>query len=334
MSIRTALTATWIMLLALAAPVSAQTPVLRAAVQEVGTVNWELDTIRHYGLDTAQGFTLDVQGMAGADAAQIAFQGGGADVIVADWIWVARQNAAGADFIFIPYSRAVGGLLVPAASQAQTLADLAGGRIGIAGGALDKSWIILRAYASQTFGMDLAATTEQVFGAPPLILNAGVTGQVDAAINVWHFLARMQAEGMRELIAVDTAAAALGLDPDTPLLGYVLRADLLREQPALVAGLAQASRDAKDLLARDATAWDRLRDRMNAPDDAGFAALQAGFLAGVPTPGPVDGVAAGRMLRLMADLGGAELVGAALADAALADPDYAVPDAMFYTLPQ
>ena len=50
-------------------PVRAELPVLRIAVLPVGTVNWELDTIRHHGLDTANGFTLEVQGVAGGAAA-------------------------------------------------------------------------------------------------------------------------------------------------------------------------------------------------------------------------------------------------------------------------
>ena len=300
---------------------AAQEATIRAAVQESGTVNWELDTIRHYGLDTENGFTLDVQGMAGGDAAQIAFQGGAVDMIVSDWIWVARQRAAGQDFVFIPYSRAVGGMLVPADSPAQTLADMKGKTVGIAGGQLDKSWIILRAYAQQEYGLDLAAETEQVFGAPPLIMNAATTGEVDGAINFWHFLAKMKAAGMRELISVDEAARALGLDPATPLLGYVVRGEMLRDRPELVAGMAKASAQAKEKLATDPAAWDRLRARMNVDDDAQFAALQDGFNAGTPAAGAVNLEAADQMLKVMADLGGTELVGDVTA----------LPDGLFYT---
>ena len=50
---------------------------------------------------------------------------------------------------------------------------------------------------------------------------------------------------------------------------------------------------------------------MNAKSDAQFEALKAGFIAGIPAKGAVDEVAAGRMLALMADLGGAELMGKA-----------------------
>ncbi|MBA3326620.1 MAG: ABC transporter substrate-binding protein [Rhodobacteraceae bacterium] len=295
----------------LAGAAFAQTPVLRIAAQASGTVNWELDTIRHYELDAANGFTLEVMDVAGSPAGQVAFQGGEADAIVSDWIWVARQRAAGEDFVFVPFSKAVGGLMVPGDSTAEALPDLAGGKIGVAGGPLDKSWILLRAYSEQEYGFDLAAETEAVFGAPPLVFEAAKAGEFVGAINFWHFLAKMQAAGMRELISVEDAAVALGLDPETPLLGYVLRGEMVAEQPELVAGLAAASKAAKALLASDPAAWERLRPMMNADSDAEFEGLKAGFVAGIPADAPVDEAAAGEMLALMARVGGEELVGAA-----------------------
>ncbi len=291
----------------------ADTPTLRAAVLEFGTVNWELNTIKHHGFDTANGFNLEVQGMAGGAAAKVAFQGGEADVIVSDWLWVARQRAAGKDFVFIPYSKAVGGVMVPGDSPAQDLTDLAGVKIGIAGGPLDKSWLILRAYAEKNHDMDLVAETEQVFGAPPLIFGAATLGEFGAAINFWHFAAKMEAAGMRTLLDVSDASADLGLDPETPLLGYVVRGEMVRDNPDLINGLAAASRAAKDLLATDDAEWARLRPNMNAKTDAQFAALVAGFRAGIPAPGPIDEAAAGRMLELMYELGGEELLGQATA---------------------
>lgn len=289
----------------------AETPVLRAQVLKFGTVNWELDTIKHHGFDAANGFDLQVTGVAGSSAAKVAFQGGETDVIVSDWLWVARQRAAGKDYVFVPYSKAVGGVMVPADSTAQTLGDLRGAKIGIAGGPLDKSWLILRAYAQQQYGMDLVSETEQVYGAPPLIFKTALQGQLGGAINFWHFMAKMGAAGMREVVSVSDAAVALGLDTETPLLGYVLTGDMLAEHPELVSGLSAASRSAKDLLAGDDAEWDRLRGRMNADTDAQFAALKAGFRAGIPAPGPVDEEAAARMLKLMVELGGAELLGSA-----------------------
>jgi len=289
--------------------VAAQAADLRIAVLKYGTVMWELDTIRHYELDQAQGFRLDIQGVAGGAAAKIAFQGGETDVIVTDWLWVARQRAAGKDYVFLPYSKAVGGLLVAPQSTAQDIRDLDGQKIGIAGGPLDKSWLILQAYAKAQYGFDLNTRSEQVFAAPPLIFKAALQGQVAGAINYWHYTKRMEAAGMRRLVDVETAARALGLNPETPLLGYVLRGELLREQPDLVRGLAVASRGAKDLLAQEEAPWDRLRNVMKVENDAQFAALKQGFRAGIPAEGAVDLDGVARMLAVMVEHGGPALLG-------------------------
>ena len=291
----------------------AETPVIRAAVLQVGTVNWELDTIRANGFDAEHGFALQMQPFADNGATRVAFEGGAADMIVVDWIWAARQRAAGRDYVFVPYSKAVGGLVVAEASPAQTLADLAGKKIGIAGGPLDKSWLILRAYAEQELGMDLASETEQVFGAPPLIYKAGLSGEVDGAINFWHFLAKMKAEGMRELISVEEASRALGLDPEVPLLGYVVKESFLAAHPGLAQAFYDASRQAKEVLASDDAAWEALRERMNAGSEAEFRTVRDDFRAGIPRRGPIDPAGADAFLQLMASLGGAALVGDATA---------------------
>ncbi len=288
----------------------AETPKLKLSVLKFGTVKWELDVIKHNGLDTANGFDLEVQDVAGGSAAQVAFQGGEADAIVSDWIWVARQRAAGKDYIFIPYSKAVGGIMVPEDSTAESLADLAGTKIGVAGGPLDKSWLILQAFA-QKQGFDLKAETEQVFGAPPLIFKSALSGELGGAINFWHFMAKMGASGMKPLVTVADAATDLGLDTETPLLGYVVKGEMLRANPELIEGLAAASRAAKDILATQDAEWDRIRPKMNANSDAQFTALKAGFREGIPNPGPVDEAGAAKMLKLMSDLGGEDLVGAA-----------------------
>lgn len=288
---------------------SQEQPVIRAAVLKIGTVNWELATIVENGLDEKRGFSLEIQPFADNGATRVAVEGGEADMAVADWIWVARQRAAGKNYVFIPYSRAVGGVVVPADSPAESLADLAGGRIGIAGGPLDKSWLILRAYARQEHGLDLEAATEQVYGAPPLIFKSALGNEYAGAINFWHFLAKMKAAGMRELVSVETAGEALGLSADTPLLGYYFKEEFLDENPGLAQALYDASREAKDMLASSDAAWEAIRDRMNAADDAQFDQLRKDWLAGVPARAPVDADAIGRMLALMAELGGSDLVG-------------------------
>ena len=123
----------------------------------------------------------------------------------------------------------------------------------------------------------------------------------------------MKAAGMKELVSVQTAAQALGLDPDTPLLGYYFKADLLVQHPGLAQAFYDASREAKDLLAGSDAAWAVIRPAMNATTDAQFDQLRADWIAGIPARGPVNIAGANKLLSLMADLGGAELVGDATA---------------------
>jgi len=300
-----------ILTLILGGPVMAEEdlPVIRAAVLKIGTVNWELQTILREGFDRDHGFRLEVQGYADTAATHLAVQGGAADLAVADMIWLARQRAAGRDYVFIPYSRAVGGLVVPEGSPAESLADLSGGKIGIAGGPLDKSWLILRAHARATHDMDLAGETEQVFGAPPLIYKSALGADYAGAVNYWHYLARMKAEGMRELISVGDAAQSLGLDPKTPLLGYYMRESFLGDNAELAQAFYEASRAAKDLLGRSDAAWEALRPVIDAQSEAQFEQLTADWLEGVPPRGPVDPEGARAMFALMHDLGGRALMG-------------------------
>jgi len=288
---------------------SAETDTLRIAVLKFGTVNWELETIQREKFAESRGVNIEVLGLAGGSATKIAFQGGAADAMVGDWIWVARQRAAGKDYVFVPYSRAVGGIAVSGDSEIKDIADLKGRAIGIAGGPLDKSWLILRAYALHEFGFDLASETEQVFGAPPLITQKALDRELDAAINYWHFIARMRAKGFRVIAPVDEAAISLGFDSSTPLLGYIFKGDFVRENPKLIKAFVEASKSAKTLLAEDDPAWRGLRPKMRVETDAEFEELKSGFRAGIPEGMTVDLNSARALFALMADLGGEALVG-------------------------
>jgi NitT/TauT family transport system substrate-binding protein len=213
----------------------------------------------------------------------------------------------------------VGGIMVKPDSGISSLSDLKDKRVGIAGGPLDKSWLILQAYSRQESDIDLKTDTQQEFGAPPLMFKAALDGDIDAVINFWHFQAKAKAAGMTEIISVQTAAEALGLDPSVPLLGYIVNGDM---DSKLSQGLFAASRDAKAILGSDDAAFEAIRERMNAQNDAQFEALKAGFRAGIPASAAVDEAAVDRTLQVMAGLGGADLVGKATT----------LPEDMFITL--
>src|SRR6185312_12374926 len=142
---------------------------VRIGVLKFGTVSWELDTIKHHGLDAANGIDLDVSFFAGEDASNVAMLSGNIDIIVTDWLWVSRQRSMGGDVALVPYSMAVGAIMVRQDSPIRSPGDLTGKKIGVAGGPLDKSWLLLQALFRRDHDMDLAERNEIVFGAPPLL---------------------------------------------------------------------------------------------------------------------------------------------------------------------
>ncbi|TWA71236.1 NitT/TauT family transport system substrate-binding protein [Azospirillum brasilense] len=293
---------------------AADRPTVTIGVLKFGTVSWELDVIRHHRLDEAAGFELKLMELASGQAAQIALQGDAVDMIASDWLWVARQRAAGADLTFIPHSAAVGALMVPAASPISSVADLKGRRIGVAGTPIDKSWLLLKALARDRYALDLDTAATPVFAAPPLLNQKAATGELDAVLNFWPYAARLQAAGMRTVIGVDGMMRDLGLSAQVPAVGFVFHEGWAKANPAALDAFVAASRKAKAIMAQSDAEWDRLRPLMKAEDEATWAALRDQFRAGIPQRWTAEErEAAARLYGLMAKLGGRELVGNAMA---------------------
>ncbi len=284
---------------------------IRIGVLAFGTVNWELDVIKHHKLDAKHDFTLDVQSFGSGQATNVALQGGAVDAIVDDYLWVSRQRADGELLTFIPYSSSVGTVMLPPGSPITSLADLKGKKIGIAGGPVDKSWLLIRGLAEKRHGIDLAAEAEPVFGAPPLLNEKIEEGELAAVLNYWHFAARLEAMGYRPLVGVDEAIAELGVASVPPQIGYVFEERFGKDHPGLIEAFSDASRDAKQLLMTDAE-WDRIRPLTKAENDATFEALKRRYQAGIVLHwGEAERADAAKLYAVLAGLGGEKLVGKA-----------------------
>src|SRR5437764_8967664 len=154
---------------------------LRIAVQKTGTLAWEMSVVRAQGLDKQADLDLQIIDVASLDAAIIALRSGAADIIVTDWLWVSRERSLGANFVFYPYSSAIGAVVTDPAKGVTSLRDLIGRKLAVAGGPLDKSWLLLQAWARRS-GLDIRRATNVVYGAPPLLAEKAAQGEVDAAL--------------------------------------------------------------------------------------------------------------------------------------------------------
>ncbi len=257
---------------------------MRLGLVQFGTAQWVVETIRRRGLDARHGLSLQPRILASTEAGRIALMAGGADIVVADWPFAAAQRAAGTPLCFAPFSTSLGGIMVPAASPVRSLADLAGRRLGVAGGPLDKSWLLIQAAAKASVGTDLATAAHVVYGAPPLLAAKLTGGELDAVLTFWTFAARLEAQGCREVISVNDCAGLLGLTRLPPMVGFVFHESWARDNLAAVNGFFAAVTEAERLLAGDDAAWGLVRPLMDAPDPALFAALRRRFLAGIAVP--------------------------------------------------
>ena len=283
---------------------------LRVGLVSFGTAAWEIDTLRRHDLDHDLGVELKTVELADPAAGEIALQADGVDAIVTDWLWVSRQRHAGQHIVFVPHSTSIGEILVPAGSPLTRLSDLPGKKLGVAGGPLDKSWLLLRAYSREKLGGDIGDKVEVQFGAPPLLSQELVKGRLDAVLTFWPFAARLEAQGFQRLASMEEIMRDLGFPQPVPMLGYAFSERWIAAHGEaarrFIAALAQADR-----LMNEDTDWTALKPLTGAPDDATLAALRKRFLAGVVTDPAGGAAAAGKLYALLASVGGAGLTGGA-----------------------
>lgn len=285
-------------------------PAIRVGSLRYGTMSWELDVIAHHGLSAKHGIHIEPLELAGAPAGQLALQAKRVDVILSDWLWVSRQREGGADLTFVPFSSAIGSLVVPTGSKIRDITDLAGRRLGIAGSAIDKSWLVLRLYAHSRFGFDIDKSTDKGFGAPPLLNQELQAGRLDAVLTYWPFAAKLEAQGMQPVLTIGDALAGLGIPKDLPLTGYVFSTAWAAENRAALGGFLTASREAKAILDRSDAEWERIAPLTGAANAAELTKLRDAYRQGIPRHWTAEETdAATRLYRLLAEIGGSALVG-------------------------
>ncbi len=168
-----------------------------------------------------------------------------------------------------------------------------------------------RALCKRDHGIDLPTASEIVFGAPPLLSEKAKAGELDAVLNFWHFCARLEANGFRRLIGANEAATALGASGAVSALGYVFHDKWARENSAAALGFVRASADAKKKLAESNDEWQRLAPVVRA-EGKELEKLRDRYREGIPNRPIVEEEAdAGKLYRVLAEIGGEKLVGAA-----------------------
>ncbi len=283
---------------------------LRLGSVKYGSLSWVIETIRALDLEKKAGLEIEVIEVASNQAGPVALLADGADVIVSDWTWAMRQRALGEKLKFAPYSSALGSLVVPEGSDIKSIADLEGKALGVAGSAIDKSWLLLRAYARRTLGRDMASYANPSFGAAPLLAEEVRSGRIDATLNFWTYAARLTGSGFREILTVSDIMKSLGIDPVPSLVGFIWKEDYEADHRGEVAALLKMVEEANAVLAVDDSAWAHVRPLVKPASDGEFRSIIAAYRAGIPKPwGPAELESARKLMAALIAAGDAELMG-------------------------
>ena len=284
---------------------------IRLAVQKTGTFSWELAVIRAHGLDKEAGLTLEVRELANAEAGKVALRAGDTDIIISDFLWVSRERTLGASLTFYPYSSALGGVMVPNASTIKTAADLRGRKLAVAGGPIDKNWLILQA-ALKRQNIDLRQEATIVYGAPPLLAAAMLNGEADATVTYWNFGALLEGKGFRRVTSVQDLARSFGAKGPVAMLGYVFDESWGHANHAGLARFIEMTRKAKEILATSDSEWHTISSLTGGPDETALKVYRDRYREGIPRRTVSEEEADARILyRVLADIGGHDIVGPA-----------------------
>jgi len=281
---------------------------LRLALQKTGTASWEIAVIKAFGLDRDAGLTLETTELATPEAGKIALQGGSADLIVSDWLWVARERAQGAKLTLSPYSTGVGAVMTKNPAI-RSVADLAGKKLGVSGGPLDKSWLLLKAYALKN-GVDLEKFATLVYGAPPLIAQKAQEGEIDAALAFWNFAVDLEGKGFARPIEIAEVEKALGASGPVVITGYVFDEGFAHAHADALKNFFVIAAKARTLIATDDKAWNIAAQRLGAKDAATLDLYRKRYVAATPKRSVADEVRdAAALYSVLAEIGGEKLVG-------------------------
>jgi NitT/TauT family transport system substrate-binding protein len=284
---------------------------IRIAVQKTGTFAWELDVLKAHGLDRQAGITIETTELASTEAGKIALESGAVDLMLSDWLWVSRARALGGDAVFYPYSSALGAVMVPVNSPITGIGGLAGKKLAVAGGPLDKSWLLLQALARRS-GVDLKTQADIVYGAPPLLQQKALQGETDATLTFWNFCAELEAAGMRRAVAMDGVVKSLGATGPAAMVGYVFSDKWAAHNRSALDRFFAATRQAKDILAQSPAEWQRLAPQIATSGAAGLDVYRQRYLDGIPRrPLSAEIADAKTLYAVLADIGGPSLIGSA-----------------------
>lgn len=242
---------------------------IRVANNPAGTAAFAVYVLKKYHLDEKYGFMFQEVQTAGSQAAALALQSGGADIVVTDFITTSLLRNAGTRVVDIaPMFKWGDQIIVPVGSPIHTLADLRGRKIGTDG--INKpTWLVIVAAGLKSFGLNVNKEATVQVGGVSLLRGLMEQGQLDASFMYNNISPDMVAGGkFRVLYQMRDLIEALGLDGDVPFLFEAVLEDYAAKHPANVRAYLAAYRESVDILRTDDDIWFEIGHSMKMNDSA------------------------------------------------------------------
>ncbi len=284
-------------------------PMIKLGAMAAGTLNWELAAMQNQGLLDKAEFSVENIALANQQAGKVALQSGAVDMIVSDWIWTSSMRAAGTPLSFYPFSDTSGALIVPADSPIKSLADLKGKKLGVAGGELDKNWLLLQALGQQQ-QLDLNASVEKIYGAPPLLSQQLLDKRLEALLTFWQFAAHLEAQGYRVLLTGEDIIRQLGITETVPSIGYVFKQDWADQHKTALKQFLAPSKQARNTLCSSDAEWQKILPLTDASNPSEQQKLRERYCQGrIEQWGTSQQTAAAKIYSLLHQLSNNKLTG-------------------------
>jgi NitT/TauT family transport system substrate-binding protein len=209
---------------------------------------------------------------------------------------------------------AAGGLIASKDSSIKNESDLVGKKIGIAGGQVDKGWLIFRAFYKKEYGKELKDESRQIFGAPPLLNKKIEQDSFDAILTYWPYQAKLLTNNkFTKVINITDILTKLELPKGIPVIGWVFKDKWASKNQELLNVFLKTSKKAKKLMLESDEIWLKIRPFMNVEDDKLFLSLRDIYREGIPSQDfskkQING--SKKLYSILSQVGGRELVGKA-----------------------
>jgi NitT/TauT family transport system substrate-binding protein len=229
---------------------------LRLTDNPAGTNAFARFAMQKYKLDKKYGFEMVIVPVGTSQSALTALQAEGADVIVADFMFLSRAMHAGVKTIGIgPILKWADHMVVPTNSPIKNLCDLKGKKVGT----VLKSasyWLVIRAAALRQCNFDLEKDATIQEGGVALLRGLIENGQLDATFTFNNVTPAMTVTGkFRVLAQMSELIGQIGLPPDAPFLLFGAQTDYAAAHPKNLRAFMAAYREAVQILAVDDEAW-------------------------------------------------------------------------------